>query len=72
MMGQEAARRVARHRERLRGGGLRPVQVWAVDSRRAGLADQVAKQCRAINRSQAERDALEWIDAAAAEVEGWS
>jgi hypothetical protein len=70
-MEHQAAERVAMHRERLRQQGLRPVRVWAVDSRRAGLADLVARQCQATNRGAAESEARELIDAAVADIEGW-
>jgi hypothetical protein len=70
-VGREAAQRVAKYRERLNAHGLRPVQVWAVDSRRPGLADLVARQCLAVNRGPGESDALDLIDALAVEIEGW-
>ena len=35
------AERVQEHRQRLRQAGLRPVQIWIEDTRRAGFAGPV-------------------------------
>ena len=43
----ESTRKVARHRERMRSAGLRPVQFWVPDSRSPEFAAQLGEQCRA-------------------------
>jgi hypothetical protein len=66
-----SAERMARHRQRAHERGLRPVQTWALDSARPGLAEELARQCRAVNASADEAAALEFTDAAARDIEGW-
>jgi hypothetical protein len=54
--------RTARYRANLRRSGLRPVQVWVPDTRAAGFAAEVRRQCeRANNTDRAER-LMEWVE----------
>ncbi len=39
-------RRVQKRREHLRAQGLRPVQIWLPDTRRAGFNEECARQAR--------------------------
>ena len=39
-------RRVQKRRENLRAQGLRPVQIWLPDTRRAGFDEECARQAR--------------------------
>lgn len=39
-------RRVQKRRENLRAQGLRPVQIWLPDTRRAGFNEECARQAR--------------------------
>jgi len=57
------AKRVRRHRETLREAGLRPVQLWAVDTRRAGFAAECKDQCQAADERRGARRRLRrrWI-----------
>ena len=49
--------RVRKHRETLRAAGLRPVQIWAPDTRAPGFAEECRRQSRVV--AAAEADDLE-------------
>ena len=67
----ESTRKVARHRERMRSAGLRPVQFWVPDTRSPEFAAQLREQCRALQGDPAEVEALRFTEAAAGHVEDW-
>ncbi|MDP1652947.1 MAG: antitoxin MazE family protein [Rhodocyclaceae bacterium] len=64
--------RVQRHRDALRASGLRPMQVWVPDTRRAGFAAECRRQSRLVALADAQ-DAgiLDFLDDALADVDGW-
>lgn len=64
------AQRVQKHRMALRAAGLRPVQIWVPDTRRAGFAAECRRQCLVLRRGRAEADHLKWL-VGAADTEGW-
>ncbi|MFN7169542.1 MAG: antitoxin MazE family protein [Pannonibacter sp.] len=45
-MATPVGRRVQKRREHLRAQGLRPVQIWLPDTRRAGFDEECARQSR--------------------------
>ncbi len=63
--------KVARHRERMRAAGLRPVPFWVPDTRSPEFAEQVSKQCKSLNGDPTEKEFLHFTEAAATHVEGW-
>jgi hypothetical protein len=64
------AERVQKHRKALRAAGLRPVQIWVPDTRRAGFAAECRRQCLALRKGRSEADRLKWL-ARVADTEGW-
>ena len=65
--------RVQKHREALRRAGLRPVQIWVPDTRRAGFAEECRRQSRlAAQADAADSDMQHWMDEALIDLEGWS
>ena len=64
------AQRVQKHREALRAAGLRPVQIWVPDTRRAGFAAECRRQCLMLRKGPSEADHLKWL-ARVADTEGW-
>lgn len=62
--------RVQKHRAGLREAGLRPVQIWVPDTRRAGFAEECQRQSLSLLGDAQERDTAEWLEAAA-DHEGW-
>lgn len=68
----ESTAKVARHRERMRAAGLRPVQFWVPDTRSPEFAMQVRQQCRNLRGDPAEADVLRFTEEAVTHVEGWT
>ncbi|MDY7575090.1 antitoxin MazE family protein [Actimicrobium sp. CCI2.3] len=67
----ESTGKVARHRERMRAAGLRPVQFWVPDTRSPEFTAQVRQQCLKLNGDPAEAEVLRFTEDAASHVEGW-
>jgi hypothetical protein len=62
-MGATISERVGAHRSKLRASGLRPIQVWVPDTRRAGFAEECARQSDIIRQSAAaEKDDMDFIE----------
>jgi hypothetical protein len=57
-----SAERVQKHRNALRAAGLRPIQIWVPDTRRAGFAEECRRQSLLLIDDQHEVDALRWLD----------
>lgn len=55
--------KVSAHRARLRGQGLRPIQLWVPDVRSASFKAKARRQARAIAASEADRDDQAFVDA---------
>ena len=55
--------KVRAHRVRLRRQGLRPVQMWVVDTRSAAFRAEARRQSLAVARSGGESDDQAFIDA---------
>ena len=62
--------RVQKHRAALRASGLRPVQIWVPDTRRAGFAEECHRQSLSLRNDAHERETLEQL-AVVADTEGW-
>ena len=62
--------RVQKHRDALRAAGLRPIQIWVPDTRRAGFADECRRQSLSVHGDPLERETLDWI-AEVADRDGW-
>ena len=65
--------RVQKHRDALRLAGLRPVQIWVPDTRRPDFAAECRRQCRLVAQADvADTSMQEFMDAALADVDGWT
>lgn len=63
--------RVQRHRDALRRSGLRPVQIWVPDTRRADFEAEAHRQSRRVAESdRADPGVDDWLDAAAKDIKG--
>ena len=51
----------ARHRDKLRGQGMRLLQIWVPDTRAPGFAEEYARQAKLVAASYSEED-LDWLD----------
>ena len=57
--------RVRKHRAALREAGLRPLQIWVPDTRRAGFAEECRRQSLLLKDEAQERETLDWLGAVA-------
>lgn len=65
--------RVQKHRDALRAAGLRPVQIWVVDTRREDVAEECRRQCRlAAQADRADPGIERLMDEALADVDSWT
>lgn len=65
--------RVQKHRDALRRAGLRPVQIWVPDTRRANFAEECRRQSRlAAEADKADTDMQHFMDEALADLDGWT
>ncbi len=69
-MRTSTSERVQRHRAALRASGLRPVQIWVPDTRRAGFAEECRRQSLLLKGDAHEREIGEWLEAVG-DREGW-
>ena len=69
-MSASTSLRVQKHRAALRASGLRPVQIWVPDTRRAGFAEECRRQSLSLRNDEQERDTLEQL-ATLADTTGW-
>lgn len=69
-MSASTSERVQKHRAGLRESGLRPVQIWVPDTRRAGFAEECHRQSLLLQSDAHERETADWLEAAA-DREGW-
>lgn len=69
-MRTSTSERVQRHRAALRASGLRPVQIWVPDTRRAGFAEECRRQSMSLQGDAHEREVLDQL-AGVADTEGW-
>lgn len=69
-MRTSTSERVQRHRAALRASGLRPVQIWVPDTRRAGFAEECRRQSLSLKGDAHEREIDDWLEAAG-DREGW-
>jgi hypothetical protein len=60
-------------RDALRMAGLRPFQLWISDTRRPGFVAECRSQCeRAARSDHADTATQSFMDAALADVDGWT
>lgn len=69
-MRTSTSERVQRHRDALRASGLRPVQIWVPDTRRAGFAEECRRQSLSLQGDAHERETADWLEHAG-DREGW-
>lgn len=65
----DSAKRVQKHRDKLRAAGLKPVTIWVPDVNAPGFREQVAREIELINNSADEKAILEELSHI--EIDGW-
>lgn len=58
--------KVKAHRDRLRSQGLRPIQIWVPDTRRATFRSEAHRQAQLVAKSASALDDQAFIDAISA------
>lgn len=58
----DTAKRVQRHRDKLRAMGLKPVQMWVHDTSRPGFAEEMRRQSLLVSRHPQEEELIGWLD----------
>ena len=71
-MPKSPARKVSDYRDRLRAQGLRPVQFWVPDTRDPAVAERIRREVRALHDSASEAEIEAFLDAALADIDGWT
>jgi hypothetical protein len=61
MQTQLVRQRVASHRSRLRDAGLKPVQIWIPDTKRAGFKVECRRQSLLIAADSSHQDDLDFL-----------
>ena len=69
-MSTNTSERVQKHRQALRDAGMRPIQIWVPDTRRAGFAEECRRQSLLLQGDALEIETLEWLESVA-DTEGW-
>ena len=69
-MATATSERVQKHRIALREAGLRPVQIWVPDTRRAGFAEECQRQSLLLQDDAQDRETTDWLQTAA-DTQGW-
>jgi hypothetical protein len=66
--------RVQKHRDALRQAGLRPIQIWVPDTRRANFAQECERQVQLLAAAdQLDSEALNVLmNESLADIEGWT
>ena len=62
--------RVQRQRGGLRAAGLRPLQIWELDTRLPGFAAKCRRQSLRVRDTPPEQERLDWLDAVR-DMDGW-
>ena len=65
----DGAKRVRKHREKMKAAGLKPVTIWVPDVNTPEFKAQVAREIKLINASADEKAILEELSNI--EIEGW-
>jgi hypothetical protein len=65
----DGAKRVRKHREKMKAAGLKPVTIWVPDVNTPEFRARVAREIKLINASADEKAILEELSNI--EIEGW-
>ncbi len=65
----DGAKRVRKHREKMKAAGLKPVTIWVPDVNSPEFKARVAREIKLINASVDEKAILEELSNI--EIEGW-
>jgi hypothetical protein len=66
----DGARRVRKHREKMKAAGLKPVTIWVPDFNAPGYREKIQKACELINASEDSKIVLDGM-LELADFSGW-
>jgi hypothetical protein len=66
----DGAKRVRKHREKMRAAGLKPVTIWVPDVNAPGYREEIRRQCKSLRNDPQEAQILAEIGAGA-DLSGW-
>jgi hypothetical protein len=69
VMMTDGAKRVRKHREKMKAAGLKPVTIWVPDVNAPGFKDEIARAIEIIKNSPGEKAILEELSDV--DIEGW-
>jgi len=65
----DGAKRVRKHREKMKAAGLKPVTIWVPDINAPGFKEEIARAIEIIKNSPGEKAILE--EFSDVDIEGW-
>ena len=65
----DGAKRVQKHRDKMKAAGFKPVTIWVPDVNAPGFNEKIAREIELINNSADEKLILEQLSNI--EIEGW-
>ena len=65
----DGAKRVRKHREKMKAAGLKPVTMWVPDVNAPGYKEEIARAIEIIKKSAGEKAILEELSDV--DIEGW-
>jgi hypothetical protein len=65
----DGAKRVQKHRDKMKAAGFKPVTIWVQDVNAPGFKERIAREIELINNSPDEKLILEQLSNI--EIEGW-
>jgi hypothetical protein len=65
----DGAKRVRKHRDKMKAAGLKPVTIWVPDVNAPGFKEEIARAIEIINNSAGEKAILEELSDV--DIEGW-
>jgi hypothetical protein len=65
----DGAKRVRKHREKMKAAGLKPVTIWVPDVNAPGFKEEIARAIEIIKNSSGEKAILEELSDV--DIEGW-
>jgi len=65
----DVAKRVRKHREKMKAAGLKPVTLWVPDVNAPGFKEEIARAIEIIKNSSGEKAILEELSDV--DIEGW-
>jgi hypothetical protein len=69
-MATSSSKRVSKYRESMKAKGYRQVQMWVLDTRAPGFAEEAARQSRlAAEADKRDPELQEWLDAVLADMD---